>query len=320
MQDPDFQAVESNTTWMALMERAYESTRYDSYFQRHDELTRTVWNREKNLSPMVVLSGLWSHGIPNLLNLRIFADVKVHESQKARAAGDLKRAESLLNEVDGFGLRMADGSETDIERLIAWTVSQRADKELAVLYLSAGMKEDERRVTTRLDQIEKRFKETRLAHNPARGAGTQTFRREAILVEGFGLLWVVAALGAMAGLLMLELWPGRIQKAQPTWRKLTCWLADCGPTTLLVASVAFLVSFLPFGRAFAEYRASNYSLPSQERFMESMWGFLEIPRFVTGVNAAVSIWTFVTVALSALLLFVLVRGLYRIRRTVTKLP
>jgi hypothetical protein len=316
--DADFEVAESDSKWIELMERAFGAPRYDGYFQRHYQLTRTLWNRDKNLSPMVVLSGLWSHAIPNLLNLMIFADVKIHEAQKARAAGDLKRAESLLNEVDTFGLRMADGSETDIEKLIAWTVSQRADKELAVLYSSAGKTEDERIVTTRLDQIEKRFKEMRHANNPTRGAGTQTFRREAILVESFGILCVVAAFGALAGISMLELWPSRTQDAPPIWRKVPCWLADYGPATLLVASVAFLMSFLPFERAFAEYRASNYSLPNQERLMESMWGPLEIPRYLTGGSFAVSVWTFVTIALSALLLFVLVRGFYRMRRTVAK--
>ncbi len=320
LKGPDFQALESNTRWMELMERAYASPQYDSYFQRHVQLAGRVWNREKNLSPMLVLSGLWSHAIPNLLNLGIFADVKIHDAKKAEEARDLTRAESLLNLVNTFGVRMGDGSATDIEKLIAWTISQRADKALAVLYSRVGKTEDEQRATARLNEIDELRKKMRFVHNPARGEGTQTFRTDAILVEGFGILCVVAALGAMAGVLMLELWPGRIQTAQPTWRKVSCWLADYGPATLLAASVAFLLSFLPFERAFAEYRASNYSLPNQERLMESVWGLLEIPQSVTGVNAAVSIWTFVTVALSALLLFVLVRSLYKIRRTVTKLP
>ncbi len=47
--DADFEAVESDSKWMALMERAYGAARYDSYFQRHYRLTRVVWNREKNL-------------------------------------------------------------------------------------------------------------------------------------------------------------------------------------------------------------------------------------------------------------------------------
>ena len=316
--DTDFVVVESNSKWMELMERAYRSPRYDSYFQRHLQLTRTVWNRDKNLSPVVVLSGLWSHAIPSLLNLRIFAEVKIHEAQKARAAGDLKLAESLLNQVDTFGARMADGSETDIEKLIAWVVSQGADKELAALYSSAGRTEDERRVTARLDQMEERFKEKRLANNPSRGARTQTFRREAMLVEGFGILCVVAAFAALAGILLLELWPREIRDTKTIWRRVACWATDYAPAILLVACGAFLVSFLPFQRVFEEYRASKSGLSDREPLMQAMWGLLEIPRYLTGTNASVSTWTFVTVALSALLVFVLARGFYRMRRAVAK--
>jgi hypothetical protein len=39
---------------------------------------------------------------------------------------------------------------------------------------------------------------------------------------------------------------------------------------------------------------------------------------LTGGSFEVSVWTFVTIALSALLLFVLVRGFYRMRRPVAK--
>jgi hypothetical protein len=39
---------------------------------------------------------------------------------------------------------------------------------------------------------------------------------------------------------------------------------------------------------------------------------------MTGANASVSTWTIITIALTALLLFVLVRGLFRTRSTVAK--
>jgi hypothetical protein len=316
--DADFEAVESDSKWMALMERAYGAPRYDSYFQRRYRLTRAVWNREKNLSPAIYLSGLWSHTVPSLLNLRMFADVKIHEAQKARAAGDLKRAKSLLDEVDSFGIRMADGSETDIEKLIAWVLSRSASKEMAVLYSSSGKMEDERRVTAHLDQIEERFKEMRLTHNPATNARVQIFRRKAMMVQGFGTLAVVAVFAALAGILLLELFPRKIRSAKPIWRRAASLVADYAPTVVLVACSAFLVSFLPFQRAIAEYRASSPVLPSEERLMDAMRGLFQIPQYVTGVNAAASTWTFVTVALSALLLFALVRDFYRARRTVPK--
>jgi hypothetical protein len=316
--DADFEAVESDSKWMALMERAYGAPRYDSYFQRHYRLTRAVWNREKNLSPAIFLSGLWSHTVPSLLNLRMFADVKIHEAQKARAAGDLKRAKSMLDEVDSFGIRMADGSETDIEKLIAWVLSRSANKEMAVLYSSSGKMEDERRVTAHLGQIEERFKEMRLTHNPATNARVQIFRRKAMLVQGFGTLAVVAVFAALAGILLLELFPRKLRSAKPIWRRAASLVADYAPTVVLIACSAFLESFLPFQRAIAEYRASNPVLPNEERLMDAMRGLFQIPQYVTGVNASASTWTFVTVALSALLLFVLVRDFYRARRTVAK--
>jgi len=74
-------------------------------------------------------------------------------------------------------------------------------------------------------------------------------------------------------------------------------MADYAPATLLVAIGAFLMSFLPFQHAFAKYRASSYML----------------------LNARVSIWAFVTIALAALLVFVLVRGIYRTRRAAPNL-
>lgn len=316
--DVDFEAVKSESQWMALMEHAFGAPRYDSYFQKHWQLTRMVWNRDKNLSPVIVLSGLRSHAIPNLLNLQIFADVKIHEAQKARAAADLKRAESLLGEVDAFGIRMADGSGTKVEKLIAWKLSRMADKELAVLYSSSGRTEDERKVTLWIQQIDASCQALRPGRDSAEYARAQTFRKEAMLVQGFGILAVLAGLAALAGVLMLELWPSRIRSVKPIWRRALCWMADFAPATLLVASGAFLMSFLPFQRAFDEYRASSYVLPSEERLMDAMWGLLEIRAYLTGANVSVSTWTFITIALSALLLFVLVRGFYWMRRTVAK--
>jgi hypothetical protein len=316
--DADFELAESDSKWMALMEQAYSAPRYDSYFEKHCQLTRVVWTREKNLTPMTVLSGLWSHAIPNLLNVRNFADIKIHEARKARVAGDWNRAENLLDEVDAFGMRMTDGSGPNIEKVIGWSVSRRATKEMAVLYSSLGKTEDVRRATLRIEQIDAGFQALRPGHDSADHGRAQTFQREAMLVQGFGTLAVISGFAALAGILMLELWPRKIRDTKTIWRRVACCFADYAPATVLAASGAFLLSFLPFQRAFEEYRTSNYSPPNEERMMESMWGLLEIPQSVTDVNFAVSIWTFVTVALSALLLFVLARGFYRMRRTLSK--
>ena len=313
--DADFDVVESDSKWMALMERAFGTQRYDSYFQRHYQLTRTMWNRERNLSPNLILRQLRSHAFPNLAHLRTFAKVKIHEAQKARAAGDLQRAESLLGEVDAFGMRMADGSETNIEKWIALSLSRGAEKELAVLYSSSGKTEEERKVTLRMEQLYKSAEAFWPGQDLASSARAQAFRREAMLLQGFGTLSLIAGFAALAGILLLELWPQRIRNTTTMWRRATCWLADYAPATMLAASGAFLMSFLPFQRVLADYRSSNYLLGDQRRLVEdALWSLIEIPDYVMGVNARVSIWAFVTIVLTSLLLFVVARSIYRTRR------
>ncbi len=316
--DADFEVL-ADSKWKLLMERAYGAPRYDSYFQKHYQLTRAVWNRERNLPPTFIFSGLWSHAIPDLLNLRSFAEFKMHQARKARAAGDLQRAESLIGEVDVFALRMADGSGTKIEKLIALTISMSANKRLADLFASSARPQDARRVALRLDEIERSVKGMRPRGDPGgRSGGELAFRREAMLLQGFGILAVLSGLAALASVLLLEMWPGRMRNAQTRWRRALCWMTDYAPATLLVAIGAFLMSFLPFQHAFAEYRASNYVLLNDERLMGLMWGLLEIPEYVMGVNARVLIWAFVTIALTALLLFVLVKGIFRATHAASK--
>src|SRR5580704_17026878 len=296
---------------MGLMERAYDAPRYDSYFQKHYQLTRTVWNRDRNLSPVIALSGLWSHAIPNLLSLRFFAHVRIHEAQKARASGDLSRAERLLVEVDAFGTRMAEGSEVKIEKLIGMAISRSADKELADFYSSRGNAEDARTAALRVEQIDERARSMRPGHDPATRAQAQAFQWEGMLVQGFGTLGVIAGFAALVGILLQELWPRRVRNATTIWRRALCFVADYAPATFLVASAAFLMSFLPFQHAFAEYRSSSYVLANHEHLMEALGYLNGIPDYVMGVNARVLIWAFLTIALTALLLFVLVKEIFR---------
>jgi hypothetical protein len=312
------QLLASDPTWMAMMERASAAPRYDSYFQRHYQLARTVWNRERNLPPTVVLYGMWQHALPNLLNIRTYSEIEIQEAQKARESGDSKRAKSLLGAVDAFGMRMADANGPEIEKLIGLAIARNANKEMAKHYQVPGGTEDAQRMAKRLEQIEGHVQEVRLTLNLSRNARAQAFRREAFFVQAFGTLGVIAVFAALAGILLLELWPGGMRNAKTIWWRAACWAADYAPATLLVACGAFLVSFLPFQSAFEEYRTSNFLLGDEQVLTDAMWSLFEIPSYVVGVDAAVEFWSFVTIALSALLLVVLSRGFYRLRRAAAR--
>jgi|HubBroStandDraft_3_1064219.scaffolds.fasta_scaffold292605_1 hypothetical protein len=63
---------------------------------------------------------------------------------------------------------------------------------------------------------------------------------------------------------------------------------------------------------------SSYVLANHEHLMTALGDLNGIPDYVMGVNARVLIWTFVSIALTALLLLVLVRGIFRARHAASK--
>jgi hypothetical protein len=306
--------LEGDRRWLSLMARAYDARRYDSYFQRHDQLTRSVWNRKRYLSPTVVFSGLFQQALPCLRCVILFAQIKIHEARNLNAGGDLKRAASMLGDLDAFGTRMVDGSGTAIEKAVGLQVSSQVNEALHTLYSDAGANKDAQRIALRLDQIKEQRRSIRKALPPRDDPQARVFRREAMLVQCLGTLSVIAGLAALAGILLLELWPRKIRNAKTIWKNVTYWLADFAPAALLAACSTFLICFLPFQRAFSDYRSSDYLLSDQHGLADALWALIEIPGYALGVPARVSIWAFVTIALTALLLLVVVRGNARTRR------
>ena len=112
------------------------------------------------------------------------------------------------------------------------------------------MRKMARRAASRVEQIDASFRALRPGYDSADHAHAQTFRREGMLVQGFGTLAVLAGLAALAGVLMLELWPRKIRDTKPIWRRGACLAANYAPTVLLVACGVFLVSFLPVSARF----------------------------------------------------------------------
>ncbi len=313
-------SLESDSNWLALMDGAYAAPRYDSYLQRHFQLARTVWTREKGLPPTTVLYGIWQHGFPSMLTLRLYCDIKIQQSQTEQASGDTKRAESMLASLDAFGMKMAEAtaSDSDLEKLIGLAIARNANKAMTKLYQESGRTEDARRATMRLEQIDEQSKGMRRAFNPSRSSRAAALRKEATLVQGFGILAATSGIASLSTILLVELLRGKIQRAKPFWWRATCLVADFAPVTLLAASGAFLVSFLPFQSVFEEYRSSTLHLGDEQVLTDALWSLLRIPDYVVGSDNAVTLWTFVTITLIVLLLVVMARGFYRMRRAAAK--
>jgi len=301
----------SNPRWMALMERALRAPRYDSYIQRHALITSAVWSRHPTLSPSAALRGLWAHAIPDLLNVKTFADIKLHAAEKAHAAGDFPGAVALASEVDSFGKRMQNGSGTDIEKLMGVMLERNANNELSQLYTSAGRTAESQRAAQRVEQIQADSAKKPYWANPETMARMGSFRSWGLVVQAAASLALMAAFAGLAALLSLEFWPARMSSRALWWRRAACWAADYTPAILFTASGAFLVSFLPYARALSDFRSSNNPLANERELSGALLALGAVPDRVLGNDGSVSFWSFAIVALAALAVFIVVRGVYR---------
>lgn len=316
--EKDFQKLGDDPQWMALMARAYAAPRYDSYFAKHLQLIRKVWDRDPNLPPEMFLFGIWSHAMPDLRLLRLYAEFQLNEATKARAAGDFKQAEAIAGGVAAFGARMTDSASTVIEELIAIAISRMADKELAGIYTVEGKTVEAQKAIARGNELEQTVK-TRFAHDePGRVERSRTLHRDAALVQGFAILGGISLLAAVAGVLFFELWPGKKRGQKGLWRRVMCFAADYAPSTLLISCGAFLICFLPFQKVFADFRVSNFRPTDEMHLMDAMWGLMSVPEYVLGVDSAVAFWSALTITLSAAVVAIVVFSMYRARRTQTQ--
>jgi hypothetical protein len=311
--DEDFAKLGNDPQWMALMERAYAAPHYDSYLQKHFQLMRMAWERDRYLPPVIVFYGMWSHAIPDLRLIRLYGDIEIREAKKAQAEGDEEKAEKLANQVGAFGMRVADSNGPFIEKLVGIAVARNAQLELAELYASEGKTEEARLATSRvteLDHVVKGFTHD----DPRRAEQIHTLRREGALVQGFAILGGIAGIAAILGILVVELRSGKSGRRKTIWRRAVSFAADHAPATLFIASGAFVVCFLPFQRALADFRASGFLPADERRITDALWSLIMVPEYMLGTDAAVAFWSMVTVTLSALAVFVLAWGFYRARR------
>jgi hypothetical protein len=309
----DFEKLGDDPQWMALMGQAYAAPKYDSYLGKHLRVMRNAWDRNPNLPPEMFLTGLWSHVLPNLHLMRLYAEIELNAAKKALAAGDAKEGESLARRIAAFGARMTASSGTTIEELVGIAISRMADKASAEIYASEGRTEEARRASAHGDQLDQTMRDRFARDRSGRVSRFHAFRREAALVQGFAILGGISLLVTVVGILWLELWRGKKAQQKRLWWQILCFAVDWAPTTLLLASGAFLVCFLPFEQVLADFRVASFQLTDGQRLTDAMESLIVIPE-----QMSVADWTILTVTLMAIAIFIVARGFYRSRRAQTK--
>jgi hypothetical protein len=296
------------------MERAFRSPRYDSYSQRHRDLTREGWRKVPGVPLSLVVYSFWSHFLPDLSRIERFADEKIEQAQNIAAAGRPEEAENILHEVTWFAQRLTQGSETDFERLGALEITRRGEEGLRKFYAQSGRETDERAAAAQLRELA--IDRDKLIHTgmQSRADTWRFFRKRAILVQtSASLALVLAALTALS-LVLLEF--GAISRASlRRLRWIACRLADFGPPAVLVFATIFLLSFKPFAVALDRFRSTA---PSNAGTPDLVWqlmalGFMRPFAYFFEPSGEAVLWMLLTIGLSLIALGIVARGILRHR-------
>ena len=299
-------ALANDPQWVARMATAFHAPRYNNYIRKHWELICYEWNRDPALSPAIIGYSLWSHRIPNGQNLKIFGKLEIRRAQQALASGHPDEATRILQEVDGFANLMSQQKETGFERLTAIELSREATEGLQNLYTTIGRGREASEASARLQKIEEAKRTYYLPASSALLVDSNSFNREALLFQTCAFLLVVCGVTVAFSFLLLEIRPRSLPDRRAAWQRILCKTADYAPASFLILSFAFLVSFLPIGHVFVQFRSANASIATFQEISHTLWALMQIPNLLEQILNPPFFWWLVTTALvilAALFLF-----------------
>jgi hypothetical protein len=305
----------SDPEWLALMRKAVSAPHYDEYAQLHWELQREIWRGEKNLSAAVIVYSLWSPRIPDASFLKAYENLRIREAEEAQRNGQAKQAEQILKELNEFGNRMAAKSQSRFSQIIGLDFSRQSLHDLRTLYTGPEQQQDAHLVAGQLLELESRLSELQRWPPEGYAAFEASYRRRALVVQLSAAFLSVCALLSLAGIVFLEFSALFPPKRGRLANRLACFAADYGSILLPLACVALLLSFRPFAAAFEQYRNGTGPIADQRHFTEVFFSLWEVPPNWLHVDQSYFGWWVATIALTAVAVFILLRGLIRDKRT-----
>jgi hypothetical protein len=303
-----------DSAWTKQMRLAFQAPRYDSYLQRHLDLTREGWRKAPQTPASLVAYSVWSHQISNLLQIRAYADARIHEALNPASTLSAADSELALKQVLAFGEHMSSDNQTGIERLIALEVKRRALAGLHNFYADHGRLTEAETDLLQIRQVDADRQQFVHGFQQVDGKVFLNYRRRAAWVQSSAVATFVLLAATALAIVFLELSLLFPWMREGTIRRLFCFVADYGPGLVLLAVAAFLFSFRPFALAMQRYRASASS--SAERLFSSELQALAARNpflFLTGPGAQWAFWLVCTIVLAAIAVVILVGSLLRYR-------
>jgi hypothetical protein len=266
---PLFQGLAAQTEWLAAMERAYAAPRYDTYVQKRFELERAVLRQHGLASPSVMLFFVSSYPIPNLLNVREYADFRVKQlGAKAEQARRLDDALAHYRTVVAFGKRMRVSGLSLIEELIGMAVELIGSEPLLPALQKAGRAHEAALVE--LERADLQRARTRIrGEDPIALTSNYYWSALSVLMSGMAVV-LFGALTLLCVLYVnLKQWIRR-QKRGRIYQLMTV-AENYLPVLLFLSCAALYLTFRPYATNFHYYMTATGQITGLEPFFTNVF-------------------------------------------------
>jgi hypothetical protein len=269
----------AQTEWRELMQKAYAAKKYDSYSIARFDLERHVLHEKGLDNPIRVALSLATYPIPNLLNIREYANLRTnYQGKNAADAGNSKEALDHYWAVARFGERMQLGSNLIIEQVIATSVQEIAYKPLMDLLRKTGETQSADSIQYSSDFLQRRTDFFRGKDILSQSA---TYTWNAILVNVFlGLTMAFAALTVLSILYVNVKRMWRAHKKGSLYGGITI-AENYFPILLFIFSTGLYISYYPYARNFQHYMTAAGEMHDLESvFYNTISLPVVMPRFL----------------------------------------
>jgi hypothetical protein len=262
------------------MDKAFNAPRYDSFNIRRFDLERTVLHSRGYDTPARMLMYVASYPIPNLLNIRQYADLRInHLGKNAEKAGKTKDALDQYWTVAHFGERMSIASTSIIEELIASAVRNMAYKPLSALLHSSGDPQAAASVDNSVAMLDAHLRQMRGQDILSLSSA---YVWNGLMVNVFlALVAVFAALTVVSFLYVnLKRW-WRAHKKGAIYGGITI-AENYFPVLLFIFCCGLYITYYPYARNFSYYMTARGEMHNLEgMFYNTVSLPVVLPRFMT---------------------------------------
>lgn len=284
------QQTADDKLWNQKMAEAFDSPRYDIYFQQRFDLEKDIARRRGIGDPLRLTVSVISHPLPNLTGVRQYEKLILSGAQ---GPFDLHRQAAR---VASFGERMMAGN-TEIEEIIGWQFALDGYQKLQNLVAPA----DQALITARITQLEAmKSQRTRTFYRASAGVTRALAMNAAIVETCFAFMLAASlALAISAAVFVFR---------RSKWSRTIGTASYVAVGVMLIACVVAFVAYLPYAQLVAQAMAPQVSVKTNLPLLLTFLSFATPPtQFLYGPQARVYGWAILVALLSLAGLWLVVR-------------